>query len=179
MGRSTGTSASCGLPEFKVWKPREIARLHVRKVQSAMDAARVVREVCGTDFLVKEHAVTIVIDAKSIIIGITDATSDHVAMCMFHPTDLVSAALQIDKPRRLGATILGHNHPSGNVQASTDDIKMTDAMLCYAPILGIVDHVVVGPDKSPGAGPTSINYFSMFEQYGDAMFKPSRCKKAG
>ena len=53
------------------------------------------------------------------------------------------------------AIICLHNHPSGNVVPSKDDINMTKNLVEIGNLFGIkvVDHIIVGSDK----------YYSLFE----------------
>ena len=53
--------------------------------------------------------------------------------------------------------VLGHNHPSGNVDASGDDINITQKLVKSGKILGVnvVDHIIVGNEG---------NYSSMKEE---------------
>ena len=57
--------------------------------------------------------------------------------------------------------VLFHNHPSGNLAPSTDDIQITDKMIKAYDLLGmsVLDHIIVGPDKE---------FFSM---RGEAIFQ--------
>lgn len=53
--------------------------------------------------------------------------------------------------------ILFHNHPSGNLKPSKEDIQMTDQMIKAYELMGIgvLDHIIIAPDRS---------FFSMREQ---------------
>jgi DNA repair protein RadC len=66
-------------------------------------------------------------------------TVDHTPV---YPREVVKRALD------LGATalILVHNHPSNDLRASDDDIRMTHAIMNAAQPLGIIihDHIIVG-----------------------------------
>ena len=44
--------------------------------------------------------------------------------------------------------ILFHNHPSGKLLPSTDDVKITDRMIKAYHMLGmsVLDHIIIGPD---------------------------------
>ena len=45
--------------------------------------------------------------------------------------------------------ILGHNHPSGDVTPSREDIELTRRMVQAGEILGIkvVDHLIIGSER--------------------------------
>ena len=44
--------------------------------------------------------------------------------------------------------VLGHNHPSGNTDASSDDINITKKLVKSGKILGVnvVDHIIIGSE---------------------------------
>ena len=46
--------------------------------------------------------------------------------------------------------LLFHNHPSGNLTPSEEDIRMTDQMIKAFTLLGInvLDHIIIAPDQS-------------------------------
>ena len=48
---------------------------------------------------------------------------------------------------RASSVILVHNHPSGNLEPSKQDIVMTEELKKCGEILGvpILDHIIVGP----------------------------------
>ncbi|MBO4888579.1 MAG: JAB domain-containing protein [Firmicutes bacterium] len=69
--------------------------------------------------------------------------------------------------------LLAHNHPSGNLVPSQDDIKVTDMMIRAYDLLGmsVLDHIIVGPDKQffsmrerEKFGPGTIQYASVLEK---------------
>ena len=47
------------------------------------------------------------------------------------------------------AVIILHNHPSGNLKPSVEDIKTTDRMIKAYDMLGmsVLDHIILGPDS--------------------------------
>ena len=54
--------------------------------------------------------------------------------------------------------ILIHNHPSGNLQPSKEDISVTDRLIKLTGLVGItlLDHIIIGGNN--------IEYFSMREK---------------
>lgn len=69
--------------------------------------------------------------------------------------------------------LLAHNHPSGNLVPSQDDIKVTDMMIRAYDLLGmsVLDHIIVGPDRQffsmrerEKFGPETIEYASALEK---------------
>lgn len=69
-------------------------------------------------------------------------TIDHTPI---YPREVVQRALEVGA----GAVVLVHNHPSGDVTPSKDDITMTRAIIeACAPLDILVhDHLIIGRDK--------------------------------
>ena len=74
-----------------------------------------------------------IIETKIIFIGTVNRS-------MVHPREIFAPALEL----RASAIIIGHNHPSGSVEPSTEDINMTKRLVEAGKILGIeiLDHVI-------------------------------------
>jgi DNA repair protein RadC len=66
-------------------------------------------------------------------------------------------ALKTSVLSNASSILLVHNHRSGNLVPSGDDIRMTDQMIKAYELLGIrvLDHIIIAPDRS---------YYSMREQ---------------
>ncbi|MDD4860317.1 MAG: JAB domain-containing protein, partial [Dehalococcoidales bacterium] len=62
-----------------------------------------------------------------------------------HPREVFKEALAASA----ASVIFVHNHPSGDPQASADDIKLTKALVEAGRIMGIevFDHVIIGDHK--------------------------------
>ena len=62
-----------------------------------------------------------------------------------HPRELFKEAIAASA----SSVIIAHNHPSGNPEASQDDIKLTRRLIEAGTIMGIeiVDHIVIGEGK--------------------------------
>lgn len=80
------------------------------------------------------------------VISIGSLTSNIV-----HPREVFQPALE----RGAVALILGHNHPSGRVEATNADIQVTEQLIAAGDILGIelLDHLII----------TSSRYVSIME----------------
>ncbi|MDD4706563.1 MAG: DNA repair protein RadC [Bacilli bacterium] len=70
---------------------------------------------------------------------------------LVHPREIYKEAYKFSA----SSIVCIHNHPSGNVIPSTEDIKVTKELVRVGKILGIpvVDHIIIGKD----------NYYSFFE----------------
>jgi len=101
----------------------------------------------------REHFVVIALDVRNRMVGheiIAIGSSHSVAVS---PREIFRAAL------RMGAVgiVVAHNHPSGDVTPSSDDLAITRRIREAGQLLGVpcVDHVVV----------TSERFTSIAEQY--------------
>ena len=107
-----------------------------------LDAARIfvtllrdeVVEVGGLLCLSSRHHV---IAYHELSRGTVDAT-------IMHPRDIFKIALLANT----SAVILGHNHPSGDVTPSPDDLAITKRIASCGELMGIqlADHVIVSAD---------------------------------
>ena len=79
-----------------------------------------------------------VIDRHMIALGLTNA-------CLVHPREVFRAAIS----DAASGVILIHNHPSGNVAPSIEDIKITRQLIEAGHIIDIpiLDHIILGRHK--------------------------------
>lgn len=80
----------------------------------------------------------VVISEKLLFIG----TLDH---SLVHPREVFKEAISVSA----SSIICIHNHPSGNVIPSRNDIEITKRLIEIGDMLGIrvIDHVIIGRDK--------------------------------
>ena len=90
----------------------------------------------------REHFVVIMLDTKNQVIGINTVAIGVLASCPIHPREVFKPAILANAAR----IILLHNHPSGDVTPSQDDLLLTRRLKEAGEILGIqvVDHVILG-----------------------------------
>ena len=116
------------LPLGPVENPREAARLFVTILREE------VVEVGGLLCLSTRHEVLAYHELSR---GTVDGT-------IMHPREVFKAALLVNA----SAVILGHNHPSGNVTPSAEDLAITKRIASGGELMGIqlADHVIVSAD---------------------------------
>ena len=75
--------------------------------------------------------------------------------------------------RAANSIVIGHNHPSGEVKPSEEDIRVTDQIKNAGDIIGIklLDHVIVGKDgyysfQENNDGDGDQCYNNLFSRYG-------------
>ncbi|MBQ3837327.1 MAG: DNA repair protein RadC [Treponema sp.] len=88
-----------------------------------------------------EHFITVSLSGAREIISQKVVAVGNSNSAIINPREVLFEAVQ----RRASAVILSHNHPSGNVQPSDDDIETTKRLCSAAEILGIsvLDHIIV------------------------------------
>jgi DNA repair protein RadC len=76
-------------------------------------------------------------------LGIVNLTMGIINFCPFDPRLIFGTALKANAT----AIVLAHNHPSGNLNPSTNDIASTKKIVQAAKLLGIsvMDHLVITP----------------------------------
>jgi DNA repair protein RadC len=111
-----------------------------RIVKCPEDAACLVMEDMKT--LDREHFKVILLDSKNSVISIETVSVGTVNASIVHPREALKPALE----KSATSMILIHNHPTGNVSPSREDILITRRFEKCGRILGIdiVDHIIIG-----------------------------------
>lgn len=90
----------------------------------------------------QERFAVLLLDVKNRLLGTQVITIGTATETLAHPRDIFREVI------RQGATraIIAHNHPSGNVEPSSEDIALTRQLLAGAQLLAIplLDHVILG-----------------------------------
>jgi len=119
------------------------ARGDLKTVRSPADAAGLVMEDMRN--LDREHFRVILLDSKNSVIGVETVSIGTVNASLVHPREVLKPALE----KSATCMILVHNHPTGNVSPSREDILLTRRFEKCGRILGIevVDHIIVGDGR--------------------------------
>ena len=90
----------------------------------------------------QERFAVVLLDVKHRLLGTQVITIGTATETLAHPRDIFREVI------RQGATrvIVAHNHPSGNLDPSAEDITLTRQLLSGAQVLGIplLDHLILG-----------------------------------
>ena len=90
----------------------------------------------------QERFAVVILDTKNCLISTQVITIGTATETLAHPREIFREAI------RQGGTkmIISHNHPSGNVEPSPEDIILTEQLLQGAQYLGIpvLDHLILG-----------------------------------
>ncbi len=100
----------------------------------------------------QEHFLVVFLDTKNIMMEYKTIFIGTINMSLIHPREIYKEALHIGCAK----IICVHNHPSGDVNASREDIMITKRLQEVGEIVGIplLDHIIVGKN----------NYFSLRER---------------
>ena len=107
--------------------------------------ADVLPEIRHIRDLNKEHFVAIFLNARNQVTKTDTISIGSLNASLVHPRELFAPAVGISA----ASVILAHNHPSGDVTPSKEDISLTKRMVQAGQIMGIevVDHLIVASDK--------------------------------
>lgn len=96
----------------------------------------------GIDKYLTEHFFVLCLATNGDIVGIHDISTGTVNSSVVHPREVFTAV--INTPRT-AAFIVAHNHPSGDITPSSEDIAVTKRLKECGELLGIklLDHVIV------------------------------------
>ena len=93
----------------------------------------------------REHMLALFLNSRAVVIGASIVAIGHASGITTSPKEVLRASLLSGAP----ALALAHNHPSGELAPSTEDIVFTNRLSNGAKTLGIVllDHVIVHFDR--------------------------------
>jgi DNA repair protein RadC len=119
------------------------ARGELKTVRCPADAAGLVMEDMRN--LDREHFRVILLDSKNSVLGVETVSIGTVNASLVHPREVLKPALE----KSATCIILVHNHPTGNVSPSREDILLTRRFEKCGRIIGIevVDHIIVGDGR--------------------------------
>lgn len=94
-----------------------------------------------------ESFAVIVLDARNKLLTLEQVATGAVDYCHVDPREVFRPAIVA----RGSAVILGHNHPSGNTEASDEDLELTRELRCLGQALGVdvLDHIILGGKDRP------------------------------
>jgi len=103
----------------------------------------------------KEYFLAILLDTRNQLIRTAEISVGSLDSSIVHPREVFKEAISASA----AAIIFVHNHPSGDVEASQDDIALTKRLVQAGEIVGIdvLDHIIVG-----GKNCTSLKRLGLF-----------------
>jgi len=105
----------------------------------------------------KEHFVVVLLDTKNNLIDIRDISIGILNASLVHPREVFGPAIR----NVANGIIVVHNHPSGDVNPSTEDDELTRQLIEAGKILGIhlLDHMIVSGNNYYSFASKKAHYF--------------------
>jgi len=93
----------------------------------------------------KEYFLAILLDTRSQLIKIAEISIGSLDSSIVHPREVFKEAISASA----ASVIFAHNHPSGDPEASEDDINLTKRLAKAGEIVGIdvLDHIIIGDEN--------------------------------
>lgn len=90
----------------------------------------------------KEHFLALLLDTRGRLIKTAEISVGSLDSSIVHPREVFKEAISASA----ASIIFVHNHPSGNNEASEDDIKLTKRLAEAGELMGIdvLDHIIIG-----------------------------------
>lgn len=110
------------------------------KISSPQDISMLLMEEMR--YLKKEYFKIVLLDTKNKIIKVVNISVGNLNSSIVHPREVFIEAIK----RSSASMILVHNHPSGEVKPSKEDINITKRLTEAGNIIGIkiLDHIIIG-----------------------------------
>jgi len=92
----------------------------------------------------KEHFIALFLDSRNCLINKSDISIGSLTASVVHPREVFKEALLLSAAQ----LIVGHNHPSEDVQPSPEDVALTQRLWDSSKLLGVelIDHIIVSKD---------------------------------
>ena len=119
-------------------------RFSFSKARSCKEPARIFDIVRHYGDRLQEHFLVIMLNGAHELMGVNVVTVGLVNRTLVHPREVFSEPLKL----RATAIVLAHNHPSGNLEPSPDDLEVTLRIKRAGILLGIevLDHIIFSSD---------------------------------
>ena len=143
--RGIGPSNAFGLKLFQAVS-ESLSREQIRE-KITMNSSKAVADYLQKSIGLKkkEHFVMLSIDSRNNLIKISDISVGSLNASIVHPREVFKEAIQASAAQ----IIIAHNHPSGDPEASPEDIALTRRLAEAAKIIGVelLDHIIVTKDN--------------------------------
>ena len=125
---------------IKIQEENELSEKFGRKALTSPDEVyRQIKEKVTSDN--KEHFFVISLDSRNKILGIDPISIGTLTASLVHPRETFESAIR----KHAAQIIIAHNHPSGSLEPSEDDLKITKRLIEAGKIMGIevLDHLII------------------------------------
>ncbi len=124
-----------------------------KQILSQVEAIKKAKSVMIDDH--KEHFIGLYLNARLEVVKVELISLGTVDTSLVHPREVFRPAIV----GRFSGLIVLHNHPSGNVEPSVEDINVTSRLKEAAKILGFIlhDHIIFSGEKFKSIIDHSVN----------------------
>ncbi|MBE0428610.1 MAG: DNA repair protein RadC [Thermoleophilia bacterium] len=144
-------TSGCGLPETEAARLSAAIELARRllwpeegmgPIRSPRDACRAAARIRCAD---REHFIVLYLNARNVVISEETISVGSLNANIVHPREVFRPAIT----GGAAAVILVHNHPSGDVAPSREDLSLTSRLAEAGRLLGIevLDHLIVAGQR--------------------------------
>jgi DNA repair protein RadC len=122
---------------------KERSRQRTYLGSSGAVADYLIHEMCG---LKKEIFKAVFLDAAHAVIAPQTLSEGTLTSNTVYPRELIKLALE----QHAAALVIAHNHPSGNLTPSQDDLNLTRHLYraCRLVNINLLDHLIIGSDAT-------------------------------
>jgi DNA repair protein RadC len=109
------------------------------------DVVEIIKKMFDIENLAEEIVVLLTLDTKNKITGAFEVSHGSVDVSILHPREVYKRAIM----QNASSIIIAHNHPSGNPEPSSNDIRITETLARAGDIIGIElrDHIIIGENQ--------------------------------
>lgn len=113
-------------------------------IRSPLDGARIAKSFIGDDD--REVFFVMCLNTKNEVIAVHRCHVGSLNASIVHPREVFKAAIL----NNASSIIVSHQHPSGNIQPSKEDLHVTKRLVKGGEMLGIevLDHVIVSDNDA-------------------------------
>jgi DNA repair protein RadC len=93
----------------------------------------------------KEYFLALLLDTRNQLIRVAEISVGSLDSSIVHPREVFKEAISASA----ASVIFAHNHPSGDTEASEDDIQLTKRLAEAGELVGIdvLDHIIIGSNS--------------------------------
>lgn len=108
------------------------------RISNPENAAEIMHSFIGNSD--REHLILICMNSKNEPTHIQTLSIGSINQTVIHPREIFKTALHSNA----NSIILGHNHPSGDLTPSPEDINVTERLMLISEMMGILlyDHII-------------------------------------
>jgi DNA repair protein RadC len=118
---------------------REVNKQREDAVTNPEEAFKLIKT--NIDDYSKENFLVLSFDVRNKLIGVDNISKGTISASLVHPRETFESAIR----KHAAQIMIGHNHPSGSLEPSEDDIKITKRISEAGKIMGIelMDHIII------------------------------------